>query len=92
MDERDEAGGSVVGVEDEDVVVGAALDGLAAADAHLLALENLQKVDGVDVVAGVVLGHAVVHVRAAGVVPDDAGGRVPGVPGNIVLPVEAEKN
>ena len=35
MDERDKTWRSVVGVEDKDVVVGAALDGLAASHGHL---------------------------------------------------------
>ena len=89
MNEGDEAGGSVVGVEDEDVVVGAALDGLAAADAHLFTLKDLQEVDRVDVAAGVVLGNVVVDIRAVGVVDDDAGGRVPVVVGDVIFPVVA---
>ena len=87
VDERDESGGAVVRVEDEDVIVGTALDGLAAAHEHFLALQDLQEVDRVDVLAGVVLGNVVVHVWAVRVVPDDAGGRVPVVAGNIILPV-----
>ena len=62
-------------------------DGLAAAHEHFLALQDLQEVDRVDVLAGVVLGNVVVHVWAVRVVPDDAGGRVPVVAGNIILPV-----
>ena len=35
MDEGDKAGGSMIGVEDKDVVVGAALNGSATAHCHL---------------------------------------------------------
>ena len=66
----------MVGVEDEDVIVGSALDSLATADRHLLALQDLQEVDGVDILTGVILGNTVVHIRSVGLVNDDSRGRV----------------
>ena len=66
----------MVGVEDEDMIVGSALDGLAAADRHRLALQDLQEVDRVDITAGVILGNAVVHIRSIRLVDDDSGGGV----------------
>ena len=55
---------------------------------YLFTLQDLEEVDRVTVVAGVVLGHTRVHIRAINVVEDDAGGGVlPGV-SNIILPVQ----
>ncbi len=76
----------MVGVEDEDVVVGATLDGLAAADGHRLTLQDLQEVDGVDITTGVILGNTVVHIGSVGVVEDDSGSGVGRAEGNVVLP------
>ena len=76
----------MVGVEDEDVVVGATLDGLAAADGHWLTLQDLQEVDRVDILTGVILGNTVVHIGSVGVVEDDSGSGVGRVECNVVLP------
>ena len=55
---------------------------------YLLTLQHLEEVDGVDIVAGVVLGHARVHIGSVGVVEDDAGGWVLTGVGNVVLPIK----
>ncbi len=76
----------MVGVENEDVIVRSALDGLATANGHRLALQDLQEVDGVDITASVILGNTVVHILSVGVVDDDSGCGVGRTVGDVVLP------
>lgn len=78
----------MVGVVDEDVVVGAAGDDLAAAGAGeggAVAEEDGEEVVDVDVVAGVILGDAGVDVGAGRVVEDEPRPGVVGVVGDVVV-------
>ena len=57
---------------------------------YLFALQDLEEVDRVTVAASVVLGHALVYIRAINVVEDDAGGGVLKGVSNIILPVQKQ--